>query len=355
MLLILLIIICLVPIKEEFKCFNQKLFKPLNIGFSKISSSKNTTNYIDTNFIATIDKIKRIIGKIKTEKPTDLFTEYTSFKNNYYSQKGFIVDKNKINNLLDKAFKKINNKIIKNSKLLNYKLCNKYTQCTLKLLDTRIKMIGHNHKGNTVIEGQFLTLYNISSYAILLDFVISDINGLGLHYLKLGGINLVNNFRNSNNNFKFIDGTNPIIYTSQVKNYNKKNRDPEKIYKFSYSCYGRKAVNKSNCENLYYEKTKPSTNIGVWDKKCQKDTECPFFKANKNYPNNFGRCIDGKCEMPLGAIRISPRKIKNKNDIMCHNCKTGTNCCKEQLDRLKYPNLKSPDYMFESDYTIRNQ
>ena len=31
-----------------------------------------------------------------------------------------------------------------------------------------------------------------------------------------------------------------------------------------------------------------------------KDSECPFYKSNKNYENTFGDCINGYCEVPIG-------------------------------------------------------
>ena len=29
-----------------------------------------------------------------------------------------------------------------------------------------------------------------------------------------------------------------------------------------------------------------------------------FYKQNKNYVNNFGRCINGKCELPLNMKNL---------------------------------------------------
>ena len=40
----------------------------------------------------------------------------------------------------------------------------------------------------------------------------------------------------------------------------------------------------------------------TWDKPCLRNEDCPFYKKNMNYPNNFGQCINGFCEMPLGEI-----------------------------------------------------
>jgi len=45
---------------------------------------------------------------------------------------------------------------------------------------------------------------------------------------------------------------------------------------------------------------------GIWDAPCQVNSDCPFYGANKNYPNEFGKCDkpSGQCEMPLGIVPI---------------------------------------------------
>lgn len=356
-LFVIIIFISLQKNIEKFICTDIKLLKNLNIGNSKISAFKiiEKDSYINTNLITTNKNINRIIKSIKTVKPKYKYFEHKSYSNNYYSITGYKVNKVQIANYIIRVFNYIKPKILEKSKLFNYKLCNKYTHCNLYLQDKRVKMIGYSKSGNIIIEGQLLVKYNISSYSFLLDFVVSNENNLSLHYLKLKGINLVNKLKSYNYSFgSFITNKNPKIITKDVINYRKKNRNPDEIYKFSYSCFGRKAVNKANCENIYFKTNEPKNIIGVWDKKCQKDTECPFFKANKNYPNNFGKCNNGNCELPLGAIRISPRKFKINSVLMCHNCKKGTNCCNKQKDKRLYPNLKSPDYMFLGDSNLRN-
>lgn len=343
---------------ENFKCIDTKLMLPLKIGSSKIGAFKiqKNKNYVDTNLVTTEGNINRIIHDIQTTKPKYRYTEFKSYQNNYYSITGYKIDKPYINNFIDKVFKKI--KPIFNSKSKQYfsQLCNNYTNCNVSLRDKRVKLIGYNKKGNIAIEGQLLIKYNVSSYNFLLDFVASNENTLSIHYLSLKEINIIPSLQPYNiNTLKFIDGKNPKIYTDEVKNFNKPNRKLDEIYKFSYSCYGRKALTKGNCENKSVRSDSSGKSIGVWDKKCEKNSECPFYKANKNYDNEFGRCKDGKCELPLGAIRISPRKFRKDSVLMCHNCKKGTNCCKGQKNKKLYPNLKSPDYMFLGDEQIRKK
>ena len=99
---------------------------------------------------------------------------------------------------------------------------------------------------------------------------------------------------------------------------------------------------------------------GVWDKQCESNDECPFFQANKNYPNDFGGCLEGKCEMPVGMRVIGGTKVSKVGSPYCYNCdkvmKPGSTfkeqgrCCSDQL---KNKSFKSPDFMFERDKQVR--
>jgi len=99
---------------------------------------------------------------------------------------------------------------------------------------------------------------------------------------------------------------------------------------------------------------------GVWDKQCESNDECPFFQANKNYPNDFGGCLEGKCEMPIGMSVVGGTKVSKIGSPYCYNCnkvtKTGATfqeqgrCCSDQL---KNKSFKSPDFMFERDKQVR--
>jgi hypothetical protein len=113
----------------------------------------------------------------------------------------------------------------------------------------------------------------------------------------------------------------------------------EKFYN-EYTCYGSTGNNQIECEStidMYY---RPKS-AGVWDRKCSKDSECPFYKANKNYKNKRGGCFDGVCEMPVGITRLGNRYFDIDSKPKCYNSKD--NICRG----------KNPDYMFENDYLIR--
>jgi hypothetical protein len=134
----------------------------------------------------------------------------------------------------------------------------------------------------------------------------------------------------------------------------------------NHLCYG--LVNGKNQELPQYKNPifcksyHPEINQnGIWDSPCQVDNDCPFYKANKNYPNEFGKCDkeSGSCEMPLGVIPIGFTKY-GKIEPNCYNCditSKDSKCCKTQIDSIKARNVKykSPDYIFNNDEAIRKQ
>jgi hypothetical protein len=105
------------------------------------------------------------------------------------------------------------------------------------------------------------------------------------------------------------------------------------------------------------------TNIGIWDKKCSSNNECPFYKKNLNYPNNYGKCINGKCQLPLGLKHIGYKYYVKYP--LCYNCNkllqfnidkniaNSYNCCKLQDKFKKKLGIMSPDYIFNNDYYKR--
>ena len=58
----------------------------------------------------------------------------------------------------------------------------------------------------------------------------------------------------------------------------------------------------------------------------------------------------------MNVKRLSHHYYDTATKPFCNNCKKQNclglecfTCCGEQLDRKKYPNLKSPDYIFKND------
>ena len=121
-------------------------------------------------------------------------------------------------------------------------------------------------------------------------------------------------------------------------------------------------TNKLDCISYHQE----VDGVGVWDEPCSKNEECPFYKANKNYDNQFGGCINGQCQLPVGVDKVGYRHWNKLTQPYCHQCdlvsdKTNTSisdkqCCNQQKEAIEAESisLKSPDYMFENDNDIRN-
>ena len=119
-----------------------------------------------------------------------------------------------------------------------------------------------------------------------------------------------------------------------------------------YECYGQKDIKAAGlCESEYDQTGKSKKPVYQWDRRCEKNEECPFYQANKNYRNYFGGCVDGFCQFPLGSERASFRRVDSEFKAMCYNCKDMLNpfCCEDQKDKSKYPSLVSPDYAFPLD------
>lgn len=109
----------------------------------------------------------------------------------------------------------------------------------------------------------------------------------------------------------------------------------------SYICVGDESiVSKALCNSPYdiYGNPKAPT---FADKPCEKNEDCPFYKANKRYPNERGGCISGKCEMPLGVRRIGYTQYFDRGQYspFCYGC-TDLNCCESQ---------RVPDFAFPND------
>jgi hypothetical protein len=198
--------------------------------------------------------------------------------------------------------------------------------------------------------------------------------------------------RNSTDHMLLADYYNPNELKQEIINKNFSNspiieKNPDAISKITkdyensfkiknqYACfnlnYDASAKNqyilpyysRESCESNYdfYGKQK---DVGIYDTPCKNDSECPFFKINKNYENNFGKCMEnGNCELPLNVKKVGYRYFLTNDESypLCYNCNSSTynlsknldNCCKEQNNKEKYDYLKSPDYAFEDDYNVR--
>lgn len=119
-----------------------------------------------------------------------------------------------------------------------------------------------------------------------------------------------------------------------------------------YTEHGNRFKAEKDCE----------ANQGTWDKPVAEHAECPFYRANKHYPNRLGgiKLHTDQCEMPINTKTIGYRYISNdpKHKPWCYNCHVGADgmagsygpCCEEQMDPDLYPQLGgNPDYAFPGD------
>ena len=123
----------------------------------------------------------------------------------------------------------------------------------------------------------------------------------------------------------------------------------------NYGCYGNdKVTNKFECDSFYKYDGSIKDYYSKWDKKCSQNEECPYYKANKNYPNDRGGCNDGFCELPVGVKRIGFKKYidTDVNRPLCYNCSdtTSYDCCANIEDKNG-----NTDYVFKNDFSDRNK
>lgn len=110
-----------------------------------------------------------------------------------------------------------------------------------------------------------------------------------------------------------------------------------KMLESSHICFDQvKIKDKGTCEKLNM----------TWDSPCLFNTDCPFFQANLNYPNDFGGCNRGFCEMPLGIQRKGFKKYESKP--LCHNCPFENPFCCDQTKLMA-----SQDIAFTNDRLTR--
>jgi len=224
------------------------------------------------------------------------------------------------------------------------------------------------------------------SKAILIGVIPQD----ELTFKKLGYFNTDIHKREKTGYFSEIKEEDSILDNiyEKMKNYEYRSNIiksvSSNIFERDFDLHAGRRCFKPNNENYPDAKTTNTClstdpnirKIGVWDKECTTNDECPFFQANKNYPNNFGGCIEGKCQLPVGMKNIG-FKHYSKDKPLCYNCKLdheviatdGTiiiekrdcsgiecnKCCDIQHNKKIYPDLKSPDFVFENDNTEREK
>jgi len=363
-MIVLLLVLYLYSLQkyESFTCnrdlyYVDKIFRPVRAKIINVKPADIDGKKVNkSDFILSLDKIKKGLAKIKIQKPKS--TIYELQGSNYNYKKGYtsyIFNKTELENNIMNIFNKIKSPIQQEIITLNKGLCNNNI-CNLKLLDYKIKRLGKMNNV-LVIEGQLIISIDKNSKYFVLDFVGDKSN---IYMLKCTGLDnkeIYSYLKYASEVDKYEEQLNILgsplygkydlpkthIYSS-LETYLKPNKSKKIPDKFPYFCFGSNAVNKIDCEKLTKNNTK-----GVWDKACESDNECPFYQ----YGSDNGKCRQGLCQFPIGVTRISPRKYINEEQAICKNCKTNTNlnaigkCCIEQKDRKKYPNINGPQYIFE--------
>lgn len=358
--------------KEYFVCNSdnlhiESLFKPYNFSFRGLKSI-NDSIFEHNNFVNK-SHIETLISYIPISKNTKNFVEIKGVNYDYHKGLiGYKYSKSEINLIFSNVFKTIKKSFLIANKLYP-KYCNDVTNCELLLIDKKI-ISKKKYNNEIAINGQLLLKFNISDYLFLIEFLASYTNKINIYEIKLTGINLENEiFNDKTPNISFVnifskpeynlyDAKSKYLYSDNeninIKKYknNIKKSKEKLIFNNEYSCFGKNEIDKYNCESKYDRNGDLENKQGTWDKYCSSDSECPFYKKNKNYKNTFGKCVDGWCEFPLGLKRLSPRKYTGTP--ICYNCNE-FNCCEKQKERKLYPKLNSPDYVFNNDRDIRSK
>lgn len=322
--------------------------------------------------------IIRIIRNIPKKTSNIQYQEiYDPKKYSFYSKKhGTLFNYKDIQNLMKPNTHKfiiyVKKFLSKNLEYTRYN-CSKMSECEPKVINFNLIKI---EKSDQNIRITFIAEIYIKNkaHSYLLEFVceinndkhiINSIELIGNRFQdkidllpgyenKIENVNIYSSFPqhqyNMNHTYYRDSDEKKILSNDETikKILKKKKKDTE------YSCIGKIAYNKQDCEDKTNE-LHIDSKIGIWDKKCNYDSECPFYQSNKNYPNRRGKCINGTCEFPLGIKRVSFRKYDKKHRPICYNCKKGYDCCNSQLDKKKYPKLSTPDYIFNNDFSDRNK
>lgn len=217
-----------------------------------------------------------------------------------------------------------------------------------------LKLYGFQLRIIYVIDNNKLYILKIEIIGNFLDSEITKLEGVYLKSLKdLNSMKFDHNYFKLNQNKNKTFEKNILLSNDKLTLIFPKDSELSAIineYKeyilnpklANYRCFGYLTDNYKTC----------ILNEGIWDTPCKTNEDCPFYQKNKNYPNNFGGCNRGYCQMPLGLKRLGYKYYDDLNDAICHNCNTNSNykCCLDQLKNLNnYPNLESPDYAFKND------
>ena len=373
-------------IKEDYKKW-QEIPNSIAINGRKITTYPLVENNYNSNYFNPKDEmtnkqmnsiLQKMIYKPDFNIFKNNFKELKQYDYDYY--KGFTgakINKNKIKDIIFKILKEINYY----SQILIED--NNYIFIHFILLQLQIIQIleSNINKKKCIIIELLIDIYRLDKakgFQIYLELFIIDNKIYILNNYVYGNFNedqIKNNANDNDNllkiysNFPFfksnlnenngylLDSNENKKKTLSVENkidlLNKYIYDNNKIkYDNAFKCFLSEGDNIHNCRSTkdIFNKKKQQ---GFWDKPCIYNEECPFYKSNKNYENEFGGCIKGTCQMPLGVDNVGYHFYSNIDKAICNNCKSiDIHCCEKQKNKKIYPNLKSPDYAFTGNHKM---
>jgi hypothetical protein len=184
--------------------------------------------------------------------------------------------------------------------------------------------------------GKYIVVHRDSEKAVLMDVIPINFDTK----VKDDAFLTVNLNLNFNLNFNNVDlKPKDVVYVVPLKKVarivekNDENEfklevldlvDKETLLKFDKKsrCSDPTISIKELCESPFDSSGSPKT-VATWDKPCQRDHECPFFRNSSR-----GGCTDsGYCEMPLGVTQISYKKYSGTP--ICH-CRGPGDCCSDE-------------------------
>ena len=123
------------------------------------------------------------------------------------------------------------------------------------------------------------------------------------------------------------------------------------IFNEQYACWGEiETQNKALCNSKYDAFGNKKQYRTEWQKKCESNSDCPYYKINKNYDNEFGGCIKknkekyGTCEGILGVKQVGFTKFYDKGRYRPF-------CEGDDPEKRCFGN--NNDYRFAGDHEIR--
>jgi hypothetical protein len=398
LLLLLFILIFNYKYYENFSLsiHNKRVPPTFNDNHDKIwlrsnrSSNSNTIQDIPNKGHLNDSRFNMVRNVLFSDEIDNLFLKYIKNNNIKNGRILYYVENSDSMDDMTKIINKLNKKSWVNKKMnldKNIRLNYKFKVCSIKAVNNILnkvysmvnyKFVIYKYKINNVTKfsngiysyGLIIVLlqeFGYFGYTIYISGHMKDNN------IILDGYDLIGHYYTSD--FFLNHGIENQNFNNYIHiNKEQKIKTPDKFKKkkrniFSdYKCF---SVNNDNSNNqsdflLYFNRETcesdvnllgNSKEIGIWDKPCEKNSDCFFYNQNLNYDNNFGGCNNGYCQLPIDVNRVGYRYFNKDKKPYCYNCdskiwKATTNlgvCCDDQKDKKKYPFLKSPDYAFRGD------